>query len=237
MPLRDPEPSEPRAESDQQPPEELARRAQAGSAESFAALVEQYGEPLFTFLKLFCGNASEAEDLAQESFVRAWRRLHLYDSNRRFSTWLFTLAKRVAVSRWRRARPRAGDLSLDAPDFAHQPPVSTESTGFDPERLALGRDEGHNLWVVAERVLTPDQRSALWLLYVEQLPTEEVARILDKRPSTVRVLVFRARKRLAEELPAYRDPAGSTRKTPAESAPPPADPLSWTRSRLAEGHR
>ena len=72
--------------------------------------------------------------------------------------------------------------------------------------LLLGEDARtelrRGLWDLAARVLSEEQRDALWLRYAEDLPPLEIARVLDRRPSTVRVLLFRARARLAEHLPA-----------------------------------
>ena len=186
-------------------PEELACRAQSGSSESFAELVERFTEPLYNFLALRTPTTADAEELVQETFLRAWHKLDRYDSEWRFSTWLFTIAKRLAASGWRRAPAR----SLETPGF--EEPCSTE----DPERAVSAREEDSNLWSVAERVLTADQRSALWLRFAEDLPTDEVARILKKRPATIRVLIFRAREALAAHLPSVAEEV-----RPRPTAPP-----------------
>ena len=172
-------------------PEELACRAQDGSSESFTELVERFTEPLFNFLSRRTPNEADAEELVQETFLRAWHRLDRYDSAWRFSTWIFTIAKRLAASGWRRLPSKP----LEAASAEEMP--SSE----DPERAISAREEDQNLWRVADRVLTEDQRSALWLRFAEDLSTDEVARILGKRPATVRVLVFRAREILVQHLP------------------------------------
>ena len=91
--------------TDEPTPEELACLAQAGSSESFARLVERFTDPLYNFLALRTPNPADAEELVQETFLRAWHRLDRYDREWRFSTWIFTIAKRLATSGWRRARP------------------------------------------------------------------------------------------------------------------------------------
>ena len=70
----------------------------------------------------------------------------------------------------------------------------------DPGAAAVAAEERDNLWSLAAEVLSSDQRSALWLRYGEGLEPAEIARILAKRPSTVRVLLFRARERLANHM-------------------------------------
>ena len=92
--------------------EELAVRARGekplGRTASFEELVRRLEGPLFGFLVVRVGNAAEAEELCQEAFLRAWTKIELYNERWRFSTWLFTVAKRIAVSR---ARTRKLDLS------------------------------------------------------------------------------------------------------------------------------
>ena len=85
----------------------LARRAASGQSDAFGELVRRYEAPLFRFLLLRCSSREDAEELCQESFLRAWSRIDMYDPRRRFSTWLFTLAHRLAVSRLRAAPPPA----------------------------------------------------------------------------------------------------------------------------------
>lgn len=175
-------------------PEELARRAQAGAADAFEALVARFEGPLYHFLRLRVGRGPVAEELAQETFLRAWRKLHLYDPRQRFSTWLFTLAKRVAASHVRRRKSDADRTVESGPE--------DRALQADPAELAADRDEGLHLWRLAGRVLSVEQRSALWLRYAEDLPAAEIARILGRRTVTVRVLLFRAREALAEHLAA-----------------------------------
>ena len=150
-------------------------------------LVERFERSLFNFLNMRVGNPDDAEELTQETFLRAWQQIARYDSRWMFSTWLFTLGKRLAASRYRKLTLRASaDEGL--PDL---------SGGEDPHSAASRSEESSNLWAIASRVLSPDQRSALWLRYAEELSIKQIARVLGKRETTVRVVLFRARERLA----------------------------------------
>ena len=91
--------------------------------------------------------------------------------------------------------------------LVHDEILSTLAAEGEPSALVELREESDNVWLLAGRVLSVEQRSALWLRYAEDLSIEEVARILDKRRVTVRVLLFRAREALAGHLNA-RHPAG-----------------------------
>ena len=174
--------------------EDLVRRARAGSSEAFQELVLRYESPLFNFLLRRTACAEDAEEIAQDAFVRAWRKLATYDERWTFSTWLFTLARRLAATRGRspRSSPRSsignGAVLDDVPVHA------------DPERDLARTEERANLWSIVDRVLDEDARSALWLRYAEDRTMAEIAAILGRSTVAVRVMLFRARVRLAEHL-------------------------------------
>jgi RNA polymerase sigma-70 factor (ECF subfamily) len=189
--------------------EELAGRARAGSRAAFNALVARYEKPLYHYLRVRAGSPEDAEELCQEAFLRAWQRLDAYDDRWRFSTWLFTLASRLSISALRRRRgPTLGVESL----------ADVES-GEDPLAVAGRREERDNLWRLAREVCTADQRAALWLCYVEGLPAKEIAAVIGKREATVRVILFRARGRLAGQLEAQRASAQRRAYVPHHSEP------------------
>lgn len=168
--------------------EALAARAQAGCRESFGLLVERHQKGLYNFLLQRVRSPEEAEDLTQESFVRAWKRLATYRDQWRFSTWLYAVARSAAADRARERRERTQ--------------AETNEPSFDPDPAAeLGaREEGENLWRLAREVLGEEQRSALWLFYAEERSAAEIGRVLGKSAIAVRVMLFRARGILAQHL-------------------------------------
>ncbi len=170
--------------------EQLARQARAGCRESFEALVRRYAAPLQDFLRMRGGAGAEVEDLAQESFLAAWQEISRYDERWSFTTWLFTLAHRRGISRWRRRRPETVPEEV----------LDRRARGRDPSELASLRERKENLWELAREVLPAPQRAALWLTYAEGADTGEIARILGRARPTVRVLLFRARRTLERHL-------------------------------------
>ena len=170
--------------------DDLATRAQSGDRVAFEALIERFEGPLLSFLRLRVPSDHDAEELAQDTFLRAWQNLSKYDSRNAFSTWLFTLGKRLAISRLR--RPFLRSASEDEVDHA--------AGAVDPAQAASARDEHDNVWRVARSVLSPDALSAMWLRYAEDASLTEIAQILEKREATVRVILCRARSRLTREL-------------------------------------
>lgn len=181
--------------------EDLARRARDGSSDAFSALVQRFERPLLRFLSIRTGRLEDSEELVQETFLRAWHNLDRYDPARRFATWLYTIAKRLAISHQRRERPAA----LGAETLAER--AGTEP---DPESSASAHEEHLELWGLATRVLGAEERSALWLRYGEDLTPAEIAEVLGRRQVTVRVLLFRAREKLARHIDAERAAAWPT---------------------------
>lgn len=171
-------------------PEELARQAQNGSLVAFAQLVGLFEGRLFNFILRRIGNWSDAEELTQETFVRAWERIDRYDSRWRFSTWLFTIGSRLAVSHHRSHRRVFTTDRLECRDSEEPSPI---------ER-AEQRESRAPTWELAARILTESQHTALWLRYAEGLSMKEIAYVMGKSQVSVRVTLFRARDQLAQEI-------------------------------------
>lgn len=180
-----PWPSRPRAASD----EELARRAQEGCRASLDELLRRWQVPVLHFLRHRAA-PGEAEDLLQETFLRVFTHLEQYRSRWAFRTWLFTIARRVAINGRRRPASPGARVELEA----------VVESGADPAELAARADSRAQLWEAAGRVLSEEESSALWLHYVEGLAAREVARVLGKSSIAVKVQIHRARKKLLPEL-------------------------------------
>jgi RNA polymerase sigma-70 factor (ECF subfamily) len=168
---------------------ELVGRARDGSLPCFAELVKRFEGRLFNFLLRRTQNTQDAEDLVQDTFVRAWQRIDQYNARWQFSTWLYTIAHRLAIAHRQRQRRQARTACLD-----HVPSES------DPARPAADREQCRHIWALADQVLPETQRAALWLRYAEGLGTSEIARVLGKSRVGVRVMLFRARETLAANL-------------------------------------
>lgn len=171
-------------------PEELAARSREGCHESFSRLVQLFEGRIFNFLLQFTANRQDAEDLAQETFLKAYLGLRRYEPVRAFSPWLFTIARHTALNHLRARRPTA-----PLPDDL----AETADAG-DPARAAAETDAGAALWQHARR-LKPKQFEVLWLHYGEGFSVVEVARIMRTTPLYTRVLLHRARQALARTLP------------------------------------
>jgi RNA polymerase sigma-70 factor (ECF subfamily) len=204
--VRPPSARPPRPPRPPRQPEALALRAQQGSVEAFSDLVEHFQVRLYNFLLRRAG-PHDAEDLAQETFIRAWQRIDQYRPRWRFSTWLFTIATRLAAARARRIGAGRGLSLADAPEPA------------GPAQPAHATDEGARLWAMVDETLGPEQRSAVWLRYAEDLSMHEIALVMGKSEVAVRVMLHRARAALAERWRGQQQPGVCARALAAGAAP------------------
>jgi RNA polymerase sigma-70 factor (ECF subfamily) len=167
--------------------EELAIRAEAGSRDSYDLLVKRYTEPLLAFLTQRVHNRHDAEDLVQDTFIRAHDKLHLFNAQYSFKTWLFTIAARLSYSHHRK--------SYDVP-FDNVESVDEK----DPATIIAQQEDIVNLWDLARRTLPSLQADALWLRYGEGLLIKEIAARMGRSQVYVKVLLHRGRSTLVSVL-------------------------------------
>lgn len=188
-------------------PNELVRRALDGCSSSFNELSLRFRPRLLCLVEYrFVGHAADAEDVVQESLARAFQHLDRFDPRYRFSTWLYTIAIRLAHDHARRRRrgPRLVEFS-DAASLAR-----AEGDAAAAQR----REEVDNIWRQAKHVLSDAQFTAMWLRYGEDLTPSEVAEVMGRTRIGVRVLLHRARGRLIAEL-VEQDQTILAQRTPA----------------------
>jgi RNA polymerase sigma-70 factor (ECF subfamily) len=189
--------------------EELAARAAAGSRVAFEELISRYTRRLFYFLRPKSESDEDIEDLIQETFLRTFRNIERFDPKRKFSTWLYTTAVRLAISRHRSNKTRTLGLGREEP----------ECPSPGPAEILIQKEETQrdkNIWNLAG-TLKPREYEVLWLRYAEDLPVNEIARAMNKSPLGIRVLLHRARRNLGGKL---RPPAHSVYKEETKYALP-----------------
>ena len=192
--------------------EDLARQARDGSSAAFADLVARYVERLFRYLRHKAPTNHDAEDLVQETFLRAFSSIRSYQPGRRFSTWLFTIATRLAISRHRARRPQVNIEGMDLPD----------AKVGSPHDAAAQREQHDSLWALAAEVLPESHFAALWLRYAEDMPMKEIAAVLSKTRIHVKVMLHRARQRLLLSQPAGWQATGTPPARPVQRFPVPS---------------
>ena len=165
--------------------------AQQGDHAAFARLVEAYKSPVYNLAYRMLRNTAEAEDAAQEIFLRAYLKLASYDRGRKFSTWLLAIASNYCIDLLRRRK--ATMVDLDDVEFL------VESREPGPEQSAV---EGEQRDVVAQVIdaLPPAYRLPTVLRYYYDLPYDEIERITGLSEATVKTRLFRARRMIKEML-------------------------------------
>jgi len=192
--------------------EALAVEAKRGSEEAFRELVERFHRPVYALLVRIVRQPELAEDLAQESFLKAWKALARFDPARKFSSWMFKIAHNTALDELRRSGLET--VSLDAP-FAgdEEPPEMPADPGAeDPLARTLARESGRMLERAVAR-LRPAYRGILLLRFAQEMSYDEIAETLGLPLGTVKIHIFRARAELLREMRALGlDPEGPAMK-------------------------
>ena len=172
----------------------------AGHDAALNDLMARHATPVFHFLCRMLGNENDANDLAQETFVRVFQASASFDAKRKFSTWLFTIAANLARNqiRWRTRHP---DVSLDAEsDITDQPLSSTlPAAGSFPSEQALAAERVAAIRNEV-RQLPEDLREAIVLCEWEELSVPDAATLLQTTPKAVESRLYRARNVLRERL-------------------------------------
>ncbi len=171
--------------------DQLVARVRAGDQAAFATLVERHQRAVFTQAYRVLGNAADAEDAAQETFVRAYTRLATYQPGGKFGAWLAAICSHWCLDLLRLRRRRVQTVALG------KVPESDRfiEVGNEPEERALARDARDDVgrWLDA---LPPAYRAVLVLRYLHDLSYNEIAAALGEPVPAVRMRLFRARRQL-----------------------------------------
>jgi RNA polymerase sigma-70 factor (ECF subfamily) len=167
------------------------RQAVAGDREAFTRLVEAYQIPVYNLAYRMLGDAREAEDAAQETFLRAYTRLTTYQTDRKFSSWLLAIASNHCIDRLRRRRFTW--LSLDELPFLEQ----ATSERNQPEAAAIRQEKRDEVRKMLDQ-LPPQYRAAVILRYWYDLSYREIAEVMGTTESAIKSRLHRAREMLAQ---------------------------------------
>jgi RNA polymerase sigma-70 factor (ECF subfamily) len=178
---------------------DLIRRARAGDQDAFAELVVMHADRVYGALRRFGLDANEADEVAQEVFVRAWRGLGRFEERARFSTWLYRIAFNEAQRRLSRRSPRRAEPDPDRDDPVAALPESPE---LGPEARTLGREFEQTLEEALSQ-LPADWRAAVVLRDIEGLSTEEGAEIVGVGQAAFKSRLHRGRMQLRALLEPY----------------------------------
>ncbi len=170
--------------------QETSRKAVAGCPEAFNALVAEHLSGLCLYLGKWFGSFHDAEDVAQDVFIKAFKNIHQLRPDASFKSWLYGIARHTAMDALRKKyREPVFDSSLEI--------NASEETDLEtPETQLTAKEKYEQVWAWT-RMLPARQREILWLKYSENFSVKEIARTLSLTQVHVKVLLHRARKTLA----------------------------------------
>lgn len=162
----------------------LVRDTLAGKVQAFDQIVRTHHRRVFNFLYQMTRQRQDAEDLTQQTFIKAFDHLAQFDPRRPLINWMLTIARNSALNHFRAAKKWE--------------PVSehTAAAGPSPAHAAEEHDRTESLWARARAVLSRREFEVMWLRFAEEMSVEETARVVGLTQTHVKVLVFRARRAL-----------------------------------------
>jgi RNA polymerase sigma-70 factor (ECF subfamily) len=167
-------------------------RVKKGESEAFTHLVEAYQKPVFNLCYRMLENAEDAEDAAQETFLRAYKSMNAYDSNRPFGTWLLSIAAHHCIDQIRKRRLKF--ISIDEEPYQE---IKVDEPG--PEGKMSNKESELQIQNLLETI-GPVDRAAVVMYYWYDFPYEEIAGALHLSVSAVKSRLHRARRDMANTL-------------------------------------
>jgi RNA polymerase sigma-70 factor, ECF subfamily len=164
--------------------EDLVRAAQRGEIRAFEEIVRLHSRRVYGFLFQMTRHRQDAEDIAQQTFIKAYQNLHRFEPERPFLNWLLTITRRTALNHFRSAKKW------------EEMPAETASAELSPALSAEARDQAESLWGRARELLSRRDFEIFWLRFGEGLSTRETAQIVGLNQIHVKVLIHRARQEL-----------------------------------------
>lgn len=178
-------------------------RAQKGSEAAYRELLGRYQRPVFSLIYRMVRDREQAEDLAQETFVRVFNNIGRYDPKFKFSSWIFKIATNLTIDAMRKKEPKT--VSIDGSRYAvsndeiEATTITVESGDENPEELLEAKELGEEIEAAIGR-LRPEYRTAILLRHVEGREYQEIADIMGLPLGTVKTYIHRGRNELKSAL-------------------------------------
>ena len=182
---------------------ELVTRTQQGSEKAYRELLGRYQRPVFSIIYRMIRDREQAEDLAQETFVRVFNNIDRYDPRYKFSSWIFKIATNLTID-WIR-RKELNTVSIDGSRNAvtaeqiEATSITIASTDETPEELLEAKELGEEIEGAISK-LRPEYKAAILLRHVEGREYQEIAEILSLPLGTVKTYIHRGRNELRDQL-------------------------------------
>ena len=175
---------------------DLVRAVCRGDTRSYDLLVDRHLGSVFAVARRILCNAADAEDIAQDTFLRAYKRLYLYDLEHPLRNWLLKIATNLAINRLR-SRHREKVLRLNVARKQQEETTTRKAAGPEPV------ESNARAWEYWLGQLNESQRTAIVLFHFHQMPYAEIAEALEVPENTVRTYLHRGRRRLRELMAGF----------------------------------
>lgn len=176
--------------------QDVVERVRGGDQDAFRLLVERHSRGIYRAAFRITGNAADADDVVQETFLRAYRAIERFDARATFTTWLHRIAINCALDLIDARKRRDGRVNDDE-DLA-----AIASPAASPDRVVHGIEMQRAVATAMER-LSGNERTAFVLRHFEGMPLEEIGQVLGTQLNATKNTVFRAVKKLREQLQPY----------------------------------
>jgi RNA polymerase sigma-70 factor (ECF subfamily) len=173
---------------------DLIEQTLAGDQSAYADLVKRHQRFVFTLAMRFAKNREDAEEIAQDCFIKAYRSLESFQRQSKFTTWLYSIVYTTAMTTLR--KKRVATDSIDDEDTFIQ--IENKTSGYD-ENNVENKSRSFYLSQAIDQLL-PDDATIITLFYKGEQSLEEIAQTMGMEASTIKVKLFRARQRLKEKL-------------------------------------
>lgn len=175
-------------------------RARSGDADAFRDLVQRHSRPVFRLAYRMTGNEHDADDVVQETFLRAYRQIDHFEERANFGTWVHRIAVNCSLDLLRaRARHDNNRMTTIKDDEDGEMTQEFESTDPQPDRLLLSAELKEHVIKALDR-LSGNERTAFMLRHFEGMPVEEIGKTLGIQVNATKHTIFRAVRKLRESL-------------------------------------
>src|SRR5512140_261487 len=175
----------------------IVAQVRGGDSDAFGLLVDRHSRAIFRLAFRMTGNAQDAEDVVQETFLKAYRQLGRFESRANFSTWLHRIAVNCSIDLIRTRRHQ--ESAHDGPDLERYEATAEERADHSPERLMLST-QVHERVHEAMGALSPMERAAFVLRHFEGHSIEEIGRTLGLKTNATKHSIFRAVRKMRAAL-------------------------------------
>ena len=167
---------------------EVINAIKGGDSDRYRELVDRYKDYVYTITLRILTDSNDAEEASQDTFMKAFKNLHRFEEKSKFSTWLYRIAFNTAISYTRKKRVSTTDID------------GIKISKFEATRDSLEADDRSYHIEQAMKNLLPMDAMLLTLFYLKEMSMDEISKVTNLKSSAIKVKLFRARKRMAQEL-------------------------------------